>query len=134
MTNVKYWLAVVAAFVAMGAAAQGLLFLLGGNMSSMTAIARPEADMMRLFWVSLVGYFVITCAMTYIFTKGREGGGWMEGARFGAVIGVMMCGMSMWMYSVYPWELPAFYTDMFMNVVVYTVGGIVISLVYKPAS
>lgn len=132
MKNKYYWFAVIAAYIAMGIVAPGLLVLLGSNMESMSAIGRPQAEMMSLIWVQLVGYFVITCVMVYIFSKGREGGGWMEGARFGVLIGLMMCGVSMWMYSVYPWELPAFYTDMFMNLVVYTVGGIVISLVYKP--
>ncbi len=134
MKNIRYWLAVVAAYVAMGAAAPVMVMLLGDQLASQAAIGRPEADLMRLFWVSLVGYFVITCVMVYIFSRGREGKGWMEGARFGALIGLMMCGTSMWMYSVYPWELPALYTDMFINIVVYTLGGIVISLVYKPAS
>lgn len=133
MKNKYYWFAVISAFIAMGIVAPAMLLVLGDNMASMSARGRDPEDMMRLMWVQLVGYFLITCVMVYIFSKGRDGTGWMEGARFGALIGLMMCGVSMWMYSVYPWELPAFYTDMFINMVVYTVGGIVMSLVYKPA-
>lgn len=133
MKNKYYWFAVIASYIAMGVIAPSMLMLLGDNMTSMAAIGREETEMMNLMWVQLLGYFVITCVMVYIFSKGREGKGWMEGARFGLLIGLMMCGVSMWMYSVYPWELPAFYTDMFINIVVYTIGGIVISRVYKPA-
>lgn len=133
MKNKTYWFSVIASFIAMGVVAFGTTMLAGSQMQSMMALGRPEAEMMSLIWVQMLGYFVITCVFVYIYSKGRESGSWQEGVRYGAIIGVLMCGVSMWSYSVYPWELQTLYADMIINIVVYTVGGIVTALIYKPA-
>lgn len=132
--NVKrYLLAVVGAYVAMGVCASLLVMAFGEQMESMSALGRPMEEMMRLLWVQMLGYLVITCVLVYLYTRYRQDGGVKEGATFGALIGLAMCGMSMWSYSVYPWELGTLYADMFINVVNYAIGGAVASLLYKPA-
>ena len=133
MTNKSYWLSVVAAFIAMGVVAATLVMLFGTQMASVMAAGRPMEEMQALMPWQMGGYFLITCVFAHIYSKGLEGGGWKEGMRFGALFSLIMCGVSLLNYSVYPWEFQAMLADTFINVVFYTVGGIVVGLIYKPA-
>ncbi len=132
MTNKHYWISVMAAFIGMGFVAAGLVSIFQEQMASMTAIGRSEEAMMSLMWVQMLGYFVITCIMVYIYSKFSQNDGWITGARYGGLIGLLMCGVSMLNYSMYPIELQTLYVDMIINIIVYTIGGIITALLYKP--
>lgn len=130
MQNKTYWLAVIAAFIAMGIVAVGLSMAAAEQLASITAISRGAA---MLFEWQMAGYLLITAVFCYIYTKGRESGGWQEGAKYGAIFGILMCGISMLNYSIFPIEMSAMFADMIINVIVYTIGGIVTSVIYKPS-
>ena len=82
------------------------------------------------------GVFLAMLAAAYIYAKGYEGGaGLMEGARCGAALGVFAAGYAAIIgYSVtnigrkMAGELTA------ANFVEWVINGIVIGLLYKPAS
>ncbi|MDG1438184.1 MAG: hypothetical protein P8P98_04350 [Emcibacteraceae bacterium] len=133
MTNKFYWLSVVAAYITMGVVATGLVSVFGAQMQSMAAQGRPMDEMEAMMGWQLGGYFLITSVFVYIYSKGRESGGWLEGARFGFIFSLAMCGVSLWSYNVYPWEFQTLLADMFINVVNYSIGGAVVGLIYKPA-
>ena len=84
----------------MAIAGIGLSIAAAEQLSSIMAISRGEKNML-MEW-QLGGYLLITIIFTYIYVKGRESGGWQEGAKYGAIFGLMMCGISMITYSMFP--------------------------------
>ena len=78
------------------------------------------------------GYLVVTSVFCYIYIKGREAGDIIEGLKFGAMFGVLMCGISMVNYSTFPFEMMGMGADMIINIIVYSAGGVTASVVYKP--
>lgn len=130
MQNKTYWFSVIAAFVAMGVVAAGLSVVAAEQLASIMPISRGEE---MLFEWQMAGYLTITLIFCYIYIKGRESGQWQEGAKYGAIFGVMMGGVSMLNYSILPIEMSAMVADMIINIVVYTVGGIVTAVIYKPS-
>lgn len=89
------------------------------------------AQMALMGWAA-GGYVVITAIFCYIFVKGREGRGWQEGLRYGALVGLFMGCMSIVNYALLPIELIAGITGLVQSVIIYAGGGIVTALIYKP--
>jgi hypothetical protein len=56
--------------------------------ASMASVWRPQAEMESKMWIMFVTSAFFSFFFCYIFAKGYEGKGLMEGARFGAVIGL----------------------------------------------
>ncbi len=88
--NVKrYWMAVAAVFVSVGIVATiiaDVLFV--DQFASLTVLFRPEAEInMALF---LLGHFLETAVIVFIFVRGYEGLGMIEGVRFGLAIGALL--------------------------------------------
>ena len=130
MQNKSYWFAVIGSYITMAIAGIGLSIAAAEQMSSLMAISRGEESML-MEW-QLGGYLLITIIFTYIYVKGRESGGWQEGARFGALFGLMMCGVSMINYSLLPIEMAAMIADIVLNIIIYAIGGITVAVIYKP--
>ncbi len=132
MMNIKRLVyAIVAAYVAMSIVAIGLDLLLADYMSGMKAIMRVGADLQaHAIWMYL-GYLIVTIMFCYIYAHHHEGKGWMEGARFGLWIGLMMAGISMVMYGTMPLDGMESLISALVGIIIYMVGGVVTSLVYK---
>jgi hypothetical protein len=93
---------------------------------------RTPADMQANIGWLLLGYFVIAKTFVYIYTRGVEGKGWREGARYGVlmafILGAAMAMSYAWMpisgrLAVY-WFITPF--------VVLVPAGILTALIYKP--
>ena len=130
----KYIISVVVSFVVMGAAGFGGSVIFANQLASFIAISRGMEGNAVMAPYSMVGYLIITCVFAYFFIIMRDTGDIKEGTKCGLLFGVMMSGMSLVYYSMLPIELPALIADMMINIIVYTLGGIVISLLYKPKS
>lgn len=99
------------------------------------AVFRPKAEMDQMMWMFFVTSAVWVLVFTYIFVRGREGKGIMEGVRYGALMGLFYnLTVSYDSYVVYPipyslalkWFLGGFAISLIL--------GVVASLVYKPSS
>ncbi len=128
----RYLIAVVVSFVVMGVVAFGGMTLGATQMSSLMAIARGPEDLAAMTGWGMAGYLIITAIFTYIYIKGREAGDAIEGAKFGLMFGVLMSGAGMVGYSMLPYEMTALVADTVINLIVYTLGGITVALIYKP--
>ena len=128
----------VAASLAVFVVSQILEFLIHGVLlkatyDSLKHLWRP--DMQSKMWiVSLVG-FITSFLFTYIFVRGYEGKGILEGVRFGVIIGLftsipMAYGMYMMIAIPYSLALQWFVYGMAEAIVL----GIVAALIYKPAA
>lgn len=90
--------------------------------------------MMELMWVMFLTSCVFSFAFVYIFTRGYENKGIMEGVRYGFYIGILMNVVGIFnQYVVYPIPLfLAVYWFLF-EMVRYVIYGMITAAVYKPA-
>jgi hypothetical protein len=89
--NGKFWKTFVVAlitFVVLDFLVNGLLMKSTYESESVKALMRPEAEMKM--WLFIVVDVIIVFFMTLIFSKGYEGKGVSEGARYGLFIGLLM--------------------------------------------
>ena len=61
---------------------------------------RPEAEMQQLFPLMLAGQFLVALMFSFLFAKGYEGRGVMEGVRFGIYIALLLAGPHLIMHVV----------------------------------
>ena len=79
-------LAVCVVSLALGFLIHGII--LRPTYESLRSLWRP--DMASKMWISWVNTFLMSLLFTYIFTKGYEGRGIMEGVRFGLLVGIFL--------------------------------------------
>ena len=79
-------LAVYVASLALGYLVHGVI--LRPTYDSLKNVWRP--DMQSKMWIEWLDGFIVSFLFTYIFTKGYQGGGIMEGLRFGFLIGLFV--------------------------------------------
>jgi len=128
----------VAASLAVFVVSQILDFLIHGvilkaTYESLKQLWRP--DMESKMWIMYLVGFITSFLFTYIFVKGYEGKGILEGVRFGVVIGLftsipMAYGTYAMIAIPYSLALQWFAYGMVETIVM----GIVVALVYKPAA
>jgi len=96
-------------------------------------IWRPREEMFSLMWVMYIGNLVFAFFFVYIFAKGYEAKGIMEGIRYGLLIaGFFVVIGNLAQYAIYP--VPFSFTIYwlvfgFIEMVIY---GIIAALIYKP--
>lgn len=99
--------------------------------ASMANIWRP--DMMSKMWIMYAGSFVFSFLMMFVFIKGYEARGIMEGVRFGIIIGLMTNGIgAFYQYSVYPLPFSLIIQWFIYGLAEFIVAGIAAALIYKP--
>ena len=109
--------------------------LLAGQFGRYPGVYRPAADMSYMP-VLVAGALVAVLAATFIYSKGYEGGsGVEEGLRFGALIGLFSVGyVAMVNYAVLNIGRRLALGLAAAGFVEWLVVGLVIGLVYKPAT
>jgi hypothetical protein len=132
--NIKrFILASIAVFVTF----QALDFIIHGlilmsTYQSLTHLWRP--DMMSLMWIMYLSSFFMSFMFVYIFTKGYENRGIMEGLRFGVVIGLFMNVVGMFsQYAMYPIPFSLTMQWFLYGMAEFIIAGIVAAAVYRPA-
>jgi hypothetical protein len=134
MKNKTFWIGFVAVFVVM----QGLGYviheiMMGDTYDRLVGIFRPEAEMNDMMWMMMVSGTVTIFMFCYIFTRGYEGKGIMEGVRFGALIGFLMAGpIAIDPHVIYP--VPAEVASIWLisGIATLMVAGAVFAAIYKP--
>ncbi len=134
MKNKTFWIGFVAVFVVM----QGLGYvihevMMGDTYARLASIFRPEAEMNDMMWMMIVSGTITIFMFCYIFTKGYEGKGIMEGVRFGALVGLMMAGpMAIDPHVIYP--VPAEVASIWLisGIATLMIAGAVFAAIYKP--
>lgn len=136
MNNQTFWIGFVVVFIIMQAT--GYLVhevWLADAYEALASVFRPEAEMFDMMWMMTVGGVVTLFLFCYIFTKGREGAGAMQGAKYGTLIGLLMSTpMAINQYVVYP--LPANLAAIWFitSLASFIVAGAVFATIYKPSA
>jgi hypothetical protein len=132
MNTKKFILASLAVFITgmiLDFIVHGLI--LKGAYESLTSVWR--ADMNSFMWIMYVGSLLFSFLFVYIFSKGYEGKGMMEGVRFGFIIGLIMVFTSSFgQYSMYPIPFSLAIQWFIYGMVEFIILGIVAAVIYKP--
>ena len=108
--------------------------ILSNMYMELAAIWRPEAEMNSVMWVMYVSDLIRIFLFVFIFTKGQENKGWMEGLRYGLLVGLLLSlGMSLNSYAIYPIPFTLAIYWLVLTTIQLMICGIVTALLYKPA-
>ncbi|MCK5377580.1 MAG: hypothetical protein KAJ97_10875 [Acidobacteria bacterium] len=106
---------------------------LGETYASLANVWRPEAEMMAKMWMMYVTGAIWTVLFCYIFTRGYEGKGAMEGIRYGLLIGIFFgIPFSYESWVIYPITLGLAHAWAISTIAVCMVYGLVVALIYRP--
>lgn len=99
--------------------------------AALAQVWRP--NMVRLMWVMNLSIFIFSIMFVYIYIKGIEGKGWIEGLRYGLVVGIMMnimnSGGQYVMYSITALLAVQWFI---YGMIQFILCGLVLALIYKP--
>lgn len=135
MKNKTFWFGFIAVYVV----AQILGFLvhavlLDETYKSLAHLWRPEEEMFSMMWIMYLTSALYLWLFCYIFTKGYEGKGVMEGVRYGLLMGLFMSiPQAFDSYVIYPIPQSLAITWFVSGVVFFVILGAVFALIYKPA-
>jgi hypothetical protein len=133
--NTKKW---VITSVVVFIAAQILEFIihyliLGGTYQATSHLWRPEAEMNQMMWMMWLTGLIWAFLFVYIFAKGYEGRGIMEGVRFGLLIGLFYSlPMSLGSYVTIPMPFSLALNWFIFGMIEIVVLGVLAALIYKP--
>jgi hypothetical protein len=132
MNMKKFLLASLAVFVSL----QILDFvihnvILSSQYEAIMSVWRP--DMMDKMWVMYVTGVVFSLLFVYIFSKGQEGKGLMEGVKYGLIIGLLVIFVGSFnQFVVYPIPYGLTWKWIIYGLIEYMILGAVTALIYKP--
>ena len=133
MNTKRFVLASLAVFVA-GMILDFLIHMviLKGAYESLASIWRT--DMNSLMWLMYMSSLIFAFLFVYIFSKGYEDKGIMEGVRYGLIIGLFFLFPSAFgQYAMYPLPFSLIIQWFIYGLVEFIVFGIIAAVVYKPA-
>lgn len=110
-------------------------FLLAGIYSANAAALRPDADVTSKLPVGFVALLFGFLVFAHLYARGcRDGSGIAEGARFGALVGVLVVGFGIiWQWVLYPIDATMSAVMIVDNIAESTLYGAIIGAIYKPA-
>jgi hypothetical protein len=135
MKNKTFWIGFVVVFIIMQAI--GFLIhvvMLDETYKALAASFRPKEVMDSMMPIMIVSGTVVLFLFCYIFTKGHEGKGVIEGVRYGALMGLFLAfPTSVDAYVIYPLtqELAAIW--FITTLVGFMIAGAVFAAIYKPS-
>ncbi len=89
-------------------------------------------DMMDLMWLMMAGSLFYSFMFVFIFTKGYEGKGVLEGARYGLLIGLLIYVSGMLgQYAMYPIPVGMALIWLGYGIVEMVIAGMIAAVIYR---
>ncbi len=129
--NKKVWIGFVIAFVALQVL-DGIVnfIILDPAYKSISHLMRPEGET-KLWLLPVTGLF-FSFFFTYVFSKGYEGRGLLEGVRYGLYIGLMVAlPMSYGAYAMMPIPYSLALQWFIYGTLEYMIVGLLLSLAFR---
>ena len=130
--NKKIWFGFAATFITLQVL-DGVVnfYILDSTYKSISHLLRPEGEG-KLWLLPVTGLF-LSFFFTYIFSKGYEGKGILEGVRYGLYIGLMVAlPMSYGSYAMMPIPYALALQWFIYSTLEYIIAGVVLALIFKP--
>lgn len=109
--------------------------ILSGTYQQIVHLLRPEEDMASFFGLVLAGELILAFGFCFIFIKGREGSGLMEGLRYGLVVGLTFgAGSVLIDHAVFPYPESMTFGLIAGYVVEMILAGLIFAGIYRPKS
>lgn len=135
MNNKTFWIGYVVIFVTMQLI--GYLVhevMMGDTYAALAAVFRPEAQMTDMMWMMMLSGAMLLLIFCYVFTKGHEGKGVMEGVRYGTLMGLFLAfPTSVDAYVIYPLTTEVVVVWFISGVLSLTIAGAIFAAIYKPS-
>lgn len=134
MNNKTFWIGFVVVYIVM----QALGFvihevLMGDTYKEFAHVFRYEADMQDMMWMMFVSSAVTVYMFCYIFTRGYEGKGIMEGVRYGVLVSFLMAGaLAVDPHVIFPLPENIATAWLISGFVSFIVAGAIFAAIYKP--
>lgn len=109
-------------------------YLLAGLYESIPALWRTKTEMPGYMLWLMLGQLVFTIMFCYIFLKGYENKGLMEGVRYGILIGLLFIGPNLIFYAVQPLPVSLVVYWCIGGLVETIIAGVILASIYKPAT
>ena len=104
--------------------------LLSNTYDQLNHIWRPDMD--SKMWIMFVTALIFSFLFVYIFTKGYEGKGIVEGIKYGLIIGLLMLIVGLFnQYAVYPLPFILIIQWFVFGLMEFIACGIIAALIYK---
>ena len=88
---------------------------------------------MSMLWIFHVGSLILAFLFTYIFVKGYENKGILEGVRYGIIIGLFAnIPYAFYEYAMYPLPLSLCLQWFIYGMIEFIICGIIAAGIYKP--
>ena len=133
--NKKLWIGFIVIFIAMAVLnmiIHGFILSSTYQTDEVSKIMRPESEMNSMMWIYYVVYIIQAFFFTFVFSKGYEGKGIMEGVRYGLYMGLLMATpMAYASYAMYPMPYSLALQWFIYGIIQYIILGVIIALVYK---
>lgn len=108
--------------------------ILAGAYQATATLWRSEEEMRSMAWMMWLSGLIFSFLFVYIFAKGYENRGFMEGVRFGVLMGVFFSvPMSLGTYASMPITGAIAVGWFVWGVIEITLLGILTAIIYKPA-
>ncbi len=99
--------------------------------AALPSLWRP--DMMPLMWIMWITGVILSFLFVYVFVKGYEARGILEGVRYGLIIGLMMNGVGAFnQYVIYPVPLSLAIQWFVYGMIEFIIAGVVAAAIYRP--
>jgi hypothetical protein len=134
MLNKRFWLGFAAIYVVTHVL--GFLVhevLLSGAYERLAQLWRPEEEMRGMMWIFYITSAVYLWVFCYIFTKGYENRGLMEGVRYGLLMGLFMS--VPWAFDsfvIFPIPMSLALSWFVSGIVVFVILGVIFAAIYRP--
>lgn len=123
---------VVIYFVSYGIAMLYSEVIFADQFDAFNGIMRPGAQSGMYMAAMLAGYLVMTCLFCFIFTKGYENKGLVEGLRYGLLMGILLASVD-WIYGIsLPLSMGLVILNTILSIIIWTVAGLILAAIYKP--
>ncbi|MBI4811382.1 MAG: hypothetical protein HY800_08105 [Ignavibacteriales bacterium] len=132
--NKKLWIGFIVVFIGMAVLnfiIHGIILTSAYQTEEVNKFMRSEAEMNSLMWIYYVIYLIQSFFFTFIFSKGYEGKGIMEGVRYGLYMGLLLATpMAYASYAMYPMPYSLALQWFIYGMIYYIILGILLAAIY----
>jgi hypothetical protein len=135
MKNKTFWIGFVAVWIVMQVIGYLIHAVMLDDMyNALAASFRPKEVMDSMMWIMMLSGTAVLFLFCYIFTKGHEGKGVIEGVRYGGLMGLFLAfPTSVDAYVIYPLTQELAVIWFVTTVVGIMIAGAVFAAIYKPS-